>query len=146
MTPAPLYTIGYEGRAPDELLQELQAAKVERLVDVRELPLSHKRGFSKKPLSEQLHKAGIAYVHAKALGLPKEQRDRWRSGDMEGAAKVYRRYLRHEGRQALQELADSLGDRPACLLCFERDHAVCHRELIVQRLEQLRPDLRVEHL
>jgi uncharacterized protein (DUF488 family) len=146
MTPAPLYTIGYEGRTPDELTQALVKAKIDRLVDVRELPLSHKRGFSKKPLSEALNTAGIEYVHAKALGLPKEQRDRWRSGDMEGAAKVYRRYLRHDGREALHELADSLGERPMCLLCFERDHAVCHRALIVERLEELRPDLHVEHL
>jgi uncharacterized protein (DUF488 family) len=42
-----LFTIGYEGRSLDVLIDELVGAGVERLVDVRELPLSRRRGFSK---------------------------------------------------------------------------------------------------
>jgi hypothetical protein len=33
----------------------------------------------------------------------------------------------------------------ACLTCFERDHHVCHRDVIVDSLRELRPDLTVEH-
>ena len=58
MTPK-LFTVGYEGRALDELITELVDAGVERLIDVRELPLSRRRGFSKTPLSEALQAVGI---------------------------------------------------------------------------------------
>jgi uncharacterized protein (DUF488 family) len=141
-----LFTVGYEGRSVDELLDELRAAGVERLVDVRELPLSRRRGFSKTALGDALREAGILYVHVKALGNPKPNRERYWAGDVEGGAAVYREHLNADSRSALLELAESLGDDPACLLCFERDHAVCHRDVIVEELVGLAPRLEVSHL
>jgi hypothetical protein len=53
----------------------------------------------------------------------------------------------HNGSyEALVELAESLDQEASCLLCFERDHEVCHRNVIVDSLRDLRPDARVEHL
>jgi hypothetical protein len=106
-----LFTVGYEGRSVDELLDELRAAGVERLVDVRELPLSQRRGFSKTALGDALREAGILYVHVKALGNPKPNRERYWAGDVEGGAAVYRAHLNNGSRSALIELAESLGDR-----------------------------------
>ena len=143
---ANLFTVGYEGRSLDELLGALRAAGVERLIDVRELPLSRRRGFSKTALSDTLHESGIAYVHVKALGNPKPNRERYWAGDVEGGAAVYRKHLNNGSRSALVELAASLRDDPACLLCFERDHTECHRDVIVQELQQLKPRLKVSHL
>lgn len=141
-----LCTIGYEGRDVDELLEALLAAGVTRLVDVRELPLSRKRGLSKTALGQSLDEVGIVYEHMKPLGNPKENRERYWSGDIEGGAEVYRRRLHNGSYGALVELAQSLDDGTACLLCFERDHAVCHREVIVNSLRELRPRLVVDHL
>jgi uncharacterized protein (DUF488 family) len=141
-----LLTVGYEGRSLDELVDALRAAGVERLVDVRELPLSRRRGFSKTTLGETLREAGIEYVHVKALGNPKPNRERYWSGDIEGGAAVYRKHLNNGSRSALIDLAESLGDDPACLLCFERDHIECHRDVIVEELEGLKPRLKVSHL
>lgn len=39
LSPPTLLTVGYQGRALDEMIAELVSAGVERLVDVRELPL-----------------------------------------------------------------------------------------------------------
>lgn len=142
----PLYTVGYEGRSLPELLNALADAGVRRLVDVRELPLSRKRGFSKTALGEALSNVGIEYVHARALGNPKPNRERYWSGDVEGGAEIYRRHLHNGSYSVLRELAESLDADAACLLCFERDHAVCHRDVIVESLRELRPDLVVEHL
>jgi uncharacterized protein (DUF488 family) len=141
-----LFTVGYEGRSIEELVDALHAAGVERLIDVRELPLSRRRGFSKTALGDALRKAGILYVHVKALGNPKPNRERYWAGDVEGGAAVYRAHLNNGSRSALRELAESLGDDPACLLCFERDHTVCHRDVIVEELEALAPRLKVSHL
>ena len=49
-------------------------------------------------------------------------------------------------RSALVELGDSLSDARACLLCFERDHTECHRDVIVEALTELLPALAVRHL
>ena len=141
-----LFTVGYEGRSLDDLLEELLEAGVTRLIDVRELPLSRRRGFSKTALGETLYEAGIEYVHVRALGNPKPNRERYRAGDIEGGAAVYRRHLNNGSRSALVDLAESLGDGPTCLLCFERDHAKCHRDVVVEALQQLRPGLAVNHL
>jgi uncharacterized protein (DUF488 family) len=141
-----LLTVGYEGRSLDELITELLDAGVERLVDVRELPLSRRRGFSKTALNDALRTAGITYVHVKALGNPKPNRERYWSGDVEGGAAAYRKHLNNGSRSTLVVLAESLGADPACLLCFERDHTACHRDVIVEALQGLRPDLAVRHL
>jgi uncharacterized protein (DUF488 family) len=42
-----LYTIGYEGTDIDRFVATLKAVGVQLLADVRALPLSRKRGFSK---------------------------------------------------------------------------------------------------
>src|SRR3954471_22699032 len=65
-----LFTIGYEGRALDELLAILRANKIDRLIDVRDLPLSRRRGFSKTPLGNAARDAGIEYVHLREAGNP----------------------------------------------------------------------------
>jgi uncharacterized protein (DUF488 family) len=141
-----LFTVGYQGRSRDETIAELADAGVERVVDVRELPLSRRPGCAKAALSGALREAGIAYVHMRALGNPKPNRDRYRAGDVEGGAAVYREHLHNGSRAALVELAASLGDVPACLLCFERNHAECHRDVIVEALRELHPGLAVSHL
>jgi uncharacterized protein (DUF488 family) len=143
--PAPLYTVGYEGLSLPEFLDRLAQAGVSRLVDVRELPLSRRRGFSKTKLAEALGELGIEYVHARPLGNPKPNRERYWAGDVEGGAEVYRRHLHNGSYPALVELADDLDDEPTCLMCFERDHHHCHRAVIVESLADLRPDVPVEH-
>lgn len=143
---AKLFTVGYEGRSLEELVAALHAAGVERLIDVRELPLSRRRGFSKTALGDALRESGIEYVHVRALGNPKPNRERYWAGDVEGGAAVYRKHLNNGSRWALVELAESLGGDPACLLCFERDHTECHRDVIVQELQELEPRLKVSHL
>lgn len=76
----PLCTIGYEGYSAEEWLESLVENHVEIVVDVRAVPLSRKRGFSKTRLAEMLRTKGISYVHLEALGNPKPYRDRLRAG------------------------------------------------------------------
>lgn len=145
--PSPLLTVGYEGRDLATFLDQLEDAGVARLVDVRELPLSRRKGFSKTALGDALADRGIEYVHVRPLGNPKPNRERYWAGDVEGGAAVYRAHLRDENPySALVELADTLGDATVCLMCFEADHERCHRDVIVDSLSELCPDLQVHHL
>jgi len=145
--PNVLYTTGYEQhREPAALIAELQRAGVLRLVDVRELPLSRRRGFSKTRLSQLLTEAGIRYEHERALGNPKQLRDLYKNGQQAEGEAGYRAHVRNGSAWAVDWLHDTLEDGPACLLCFERDPATCHRSVIVDELRERMPSLRVEHL
>ena len=64
----PLFTIGYEGQALDDVLGKLKANKIELVVDVRALPLSRKRGFSKNALR---HRRSTASASPMPIALPR---------------------------------------------------------------------------
>jgi uncharacterized protein (DUF488 family) len=132
---ATLFTIGYEQRSQAELVGELVAAGVSLLADVRELPLSRRKGFSKTPLAAALVEAGIAYRHDRSLGNPKPARNAWKRGDREAGIAGYRAQL----LRASEDVA-VLGDRAAeggvCLLCVEHDPASCHRSLLAAALQE----------
>jgi uncharacterized protein (DUF488 family) len=71
---ATLFTVGYEGSKPSDLFASLQDNGITLLIDVREVPISRKPGFSKTSLSLGLDVAGIRYLHLKGLGDPKPGR------------------------------------------------------------------------
>jgi uncharacterized protein (DUF488 family) len=126
--PARIFTIGYEGATQVELVAALRQAGVERVIDVRAVPLSRKPGFSKNVLAAGLKEAGIDYVHLKALGTPPAGREAARKGRMDEMKRIFAAQLEtpEAGLQAAQmvELAE---EKPSALLCFERDPAGCHR-------------------
>lgn len=142
-----LYTIGYEGLSLVQLIAVLRENCVQTLVDVRELPLSRKPGFSKTRLSEALELAGIHYVSIKELGSPRALRHEFRdTGDWSSFSSRFLEYL--EGRVELLEiLARQAHDATICLMCFERDSTVCHRGLVAKRTAEMASDgLQVQHL
>lgn len=126
---AEVFTIGYEGRQPDELIAMLRAHRVDRLIDVRERPSSRRKGFSKSALRDALAAAGIDYVHVRAAGNPLRHRHDDR-GDLLAA------YTAHlDGvPEAVAELAAAIDGHRAALLCVERDPASCHRSILAGRL------------
>ncbi|NWM00773.1 DUF488 domain-containing protein, partial [Klebsiella pneumoniae] len=65
-----VFTIGYEATTMDAFIAALRAAGVERVIDVRAVPLSRRPGFSKNILAASLKAAGIDYVLLKNLGTP----------------------------------------------------------------------------
>jgi uncharacterized protein (DUF488 family) len=142
-----LFTIGYEQhRSPDSLIDALRDAGVRRLVDVRELPLSRRKGFSKTALAAALDDAEIEYEHVRALGNPKAYRELYRSGRVSEGEARYRAHLHNGSYPALIELSETLDEAPTCLLCFEASHDACHRAVIVDALEDRLDDLDVVHL
>jgi uncharacterized protein (DUF488 family) len=127
----PLYTIGYEGTDIDRFIGTLTAAGVKVLADLRALPLSRKKGFSKSALQKRLQREGIEYVHFRDLGDPKNGRVAARQGRYSTFRRIYSRHLRTpEARAALTELSKIAEYAPTCLMCFERDPVVCHRLMV----------------
>jgi uncharacterized protein (DUF488 family) len=142
-----LFTIGYEQTPPKAVLDELEHAGVKLLVDVRAVTSSRRPGFSKNQLAASLDARGIAYVHLRGLGTPKEGRLAARSGDIATLHKIYSKHLKTpQAKEELDELAALVKTAgPLCLLCYERDHTHCHRRLIAEIIED-RDGVGVENL
>jgi uncharacterized protein (DUF488 family) len=142
-----LWTIGYERLLPPELVAELAAAGVERVIDVRHRPQSRRPGMSKTRLGDLLGRHGIAYEHRKALGTPPDLRHDFHAGRLEQARAGYRRHVEETAPGALDELADELPSGPrTALLCLEAEPAGCHRRVVCELLGERVRGLRVVDL
>jgi uncharacterized protein (DUF488 family) len=139
-----IFTIGYEGTTVPEFVAALERAGIERVIDVRALPLSRRPGFSKSPLKAALEEAGIEYVHLKALGTPADGRAAARAGRHADLERIYAGQL--ELPEAMAQSAQMLElakEKPSALLCMEREPRHCHRTLL---LAAVAPDAEVTHL
>lgn len=135
------FTIGYSGRSPDEFVRALKAEGIDRVVDVRALPLSRRRGFSKTALRDALAANGIDYVHLKRAGNPFREIKQ----DIERCLTLYAGYL-DESPEVLAEVAGAVSGHRAALLCVEHEATGCHRSVIARRLQASQPALRIKHL
>jgi uncharacterized protein (DUF488 family) len=155
-----LATIGVYGFDRDSFLAALDAARVRRLLDVRQ-----RRGVrgpeyawaNSKRLQNALADAGIAYEHHRELAPTTELRQvQYREDDRLGVGKrsrselapeYARRYLLEILDQVdLEPLAESLSeDDVTALLCVELDPEACHRSLIAERLAE-RHGVTVSHI
>jgi uncharacterized protein (DUF488 family) len=127
-----VFTIGYEGLDIDAFMSLLAEHGIDTVVDIRELPLSRKPGFSKKALASVLNLSGLEYVHIADLGCPKPVRDRYRE---DGNWKRYTDgFLKHLKTQdaAIAELSELAGSSNCALLCYEADFNFCHRSMVAK--------------
>ena len=139
-----IFTIGYEATTMAEFLAALAEAGVQRVIDVRALPLSRRPGFSKSPLRSALEEAGIDYVHLKALGTPADGRTAARAGRQEDLERIYAGQLElPEAIVQAEQMRELAAERPSALLCYERDPAGCHRSLLLAAVAR---DADVTHL
>jgi uncharacterized protein (DUF488 family) len=135
-----LFTIGYGGRTPDDLIHKLTAVGVRTIADVRLRPDRASMGvYAKaktpdKGIERLFASAGIAYRSLPELGNVFMDFDDWRER--------YAALLQCAGHLLIGRL--EVLEPPVCLLCAERRVADCHRLQIAQLLA-LRGAV-VEHL
>ena len=131
MAKTALFTIGYEGRALDEFIAILAANDIERVIDIRELPLSRRRGFSKTPLGTALGEAGIEYIHVREAGNPYR-----RLKDDIPRDELLAKYEKHiaDADDVVELVAENARGHRAALLCYEAEPSECHRSLLAPRV------------
>ena len=142
-----LLTIGYEGRAIDEFVDRLKQFNISCLIDVREIPLSRKPGFSKTSLRERLEDEHIEYVHVKALGSPSDIRNKLKTDwDYDYFFKAYGKYL-SQNMQVVKEVYQFISDGVNCIMCFERFPEKCHRTAVADKIKEYDGNgLKIKHI
>jgi uncharacterized protein (DUF488 family) len=139
-----LFTIGYEGTTLNAFLALLDEAHIDILLDIREIPVSRRKGFSKKALRDALASADVAYRHERQLGSPREIRHKLREdGDYKAFFRKFNVHLKKHA-DLLLSLADELSGNVA-LMCYEKDHTQCHRSTVGSALAGI-TGLTLKHL
>lgn len=127
-----LFTIGYEGKTPEEFFLELKQSGVRCLLDIRIRPQSRKPGFSKRALQERCGAEGLIYLHERDLGTPERILAQFKkTGFYDWDS--YKAFLM-EQTEALERARNVAENLPTCLLCYERDFNVCHRRYVAEEM------------
>jgi uncharacterized protein (DUF488 family) len=141
-----LFTIGYEKRDISEFINTLLNNRIESLVDIRAVPHSRNRNYTKANLERMLNERGIEYLLKNDLGSEKEIRDKVKSdGDYDYFFSRYEEYLKRR-KASMQELAALAENKSICLLCYEEDFNRCHRRSVAAALAKSRGGCEIVHL
>ncbi len=142
-----LYTIGYEGKSIDGFISHLKQSGISTLVDVREIPISRKKGFSKTILSQHLKEHNIEYLHFKELGSPRELRKKvYVDNDYEYFFKEYSKYVKTR-LNIIEKLYGIITSEICCLMCFEKEPQYCHRSIVAEEIKNRDGNgLKINHL
>jgi uncharacterized protein (DUF488 family) len=143
-----LYTIGYEGLDSRRFLKTLIHNGIDMVVDIRKLPLSRKKGFSKTALKELLNGENIEYQNFQGLGAPKEIREElYQSGNY---SRFFERYLKciAEKQDLLEDIHALVNSgKTVSLLCYEHNPEQCHRKVVAEQLKKVNGNgLKIKHI
>ena len=148
VTPAPpaIYTVGYEGRTIDGLLNHLIRSGIRQLIDVRKNALSRKYGFGGKTTARLCGEVGIAYVHVPALGIPTAMRTDLSSPTAcDRLFDLYEATILPGAGDTMASVADLCIQQPSALMCLEASASQCHRGRLALHLSPA-SGLAVKHL
>jgi uncharacterized protein (DUF488 family) len=142
-----LYTVGYEGWVIEEFISHLKLYKIGLIIDVREIPLSRKKGFSKFALKTKLKAENIDYIHLRSLGSPSNIRQKLKSDrDYDGFFRAYDKYL-SQHHDAIVEAYSHVQDDLCCLMCFEKYPEKCHRTALALKIKEFAGnDINISHI
>ena len=142
-----LFTIGYEGREIDDFIARLKSNNINRLIDVREIAISRKKGFSKSALQAKLESENIEYVHIPSLGSPSAVRRKLKQdSDYKHFFSSYREHLSNN-LTGIEEATQYIHGGLSCIMCFERHPEYCHRSTVALTIKELSvSDLNIIHI
>lgn len=141
-----VFTAGYEGVTVDGFLNSLLRAGIQRIVDVRNNPVSRRYGFHKSTLNRLAGNVGIEYAHVPELGIQSENRQELETqADYDALFNVYRaKTLKREGG-AIQRVAKLVEEKPSVLVCMEANPCQCHRSHLAVAVAE-ETELPIKHL
>lgn len=132
-----IFTIGYEGLTKQVFVHYLKKNQVTCVMDVRHLPLSRKKGFSKTAMSEILNAENIEYYNYREFGTSKEMREQlYKDYNYSEFFKKYAKSLKGK-ENSMDEILEKIRQgKNIALLCFEKDAYKCHRSLLAKAIKK----------
>jgi len=132
-----IFTIGYEGFDPNQFLAWLTNYHINVVADVRNLPLSRKKGFSKTALSTLLEKNSIEYINYRGLGAPKELRSfLLETKNYPMFFEKYKKIL-VDKMSDIDEILNTVHEgKKVALLCYEKNPEKCHRSVVANEIKK----------
>lgn len=136
-----VFTLGYEGLTIDAFLNKLISNNISAVVDVRNNPQSMKYGFSKKSFKQYIENAGMKYFHIPELGIPSSMRKGLgETVSHNDLFRIYKTKLLPEHEEAQKQLLNLIAEYlRIALVCFEADYHFCHRNTLVEHLQEKKP-------
>jgi len=132
----PIHTIGHSTRDLPAFIALLQAARIERLVDIRTVPRSRTNPqFNRDTLPDSLAPCGVDYVHLAALGglrgksktIAPEVNDFWENDSFHHYADYA---LTDEFHRGLETLLAWARTQRCAIMCSEAVWWRCHRRIV----------------
>lgn len=132
------FSYGFSNRTWETTVEILASHSLERIVDIRTLPGSrYAPQFNLENLRSELPRAGIEYVHLKALGgLRKPNKSSitnagWRNDSF----RAYADYMQTSNfAVALDDLIRMIREKRTAFACTEAVFWKCHRQLVSDAL------------
>ena len=130
-----IFSLGYERKTKESMLQLLKSYKVTELVDIRNNPFSYNKNFSEKLLKETLEIENIRYINLPKLGAPRNIRVEIKEkGNREKFFLEYSRWL--DSNKSYLDILDLIARKnTTAIMCLEANYQDCHRSIIEQRLK-----------
>jgi len=136
---ADFYTVGYEGKTTEQLLNDFRKCGVRSVLDIRCNPVSmYRPDLSKGNFQGILERAGFQYCHLKEWGVPREIRAKAiETGTRDTIWEWYdecvvNRCLHHGNLHQFLNFVE----HPVAMMCVECDPTECHRHRLFIALEQ----------
>lgn len=123
--------MGYEKRSFDDLIEILKINNVKKVLDIRSIPISRRKEFSKEFLEANLGKVGIEYVHLGLAGNPYHKYQ----NDFHLCLQLYSSYLDNHS-EILDMVLGELSNCVTAILCYERKHSRCHRSVLLEFMSE----------
>ena len=132
-----IFTIGYEGFDQNQFLAWLNNYNINVVADVRNLPLSRKKGFSKTAVSTLLKKNSIEYINYRGLGAPKELRSfLLETKNYPMFFEKYKKVLA-DNMNDIDEILKTVNEgKNVALLCYEKNPGKCHRSAVANEIKK----------
>ena len=131
-----LFTVGYQGTEIDSFIAHIKKHAINCLIDVREVPLSRKPGFSKASLVGHLESNDIRYIHLKELGSPKILREKLKiDNDYETFFLRMEEHLADK-QDAIENAYSYATNNTCCLMCYEHLADNCHRKVVADKIKE----------
>jgi hypothetical protein len=131
-----IYTAGYEKQPIDRFLDQLLRTGIQRIIDVRNNPISRRYGFHKSTMRKISHSLGFEYFHLPNLGIPAQHRSSAELGnDLQSLFANYRDKILPAHPDDILQLSRLVSEKPSVLVCMEADPAQCHRSHLAAELE-----------